>query len=177
MKKQDKSTVTFLLPNLEAALLADLAALTANVPVWLSGEQQAHGPKRKEPVRGPGLQARAARIEAARAALGLVAALIREDAADVTHLIGVLQQKLTAARALGNGWIEQRLVWRSTSSVEENEDRTKHLVEGRRPFGPYLYYRWKEGGRTRSCYLGKPEEAQKNLWKLDALGVDVAALR
>jgi hypothetical protein len=33
-------------------------------------------------------------------------------------------------------------------------------------FGPYLYYRWKEGGRTRTAYLGKPEEALERLWKL-----------
>ena len=57
------------------------------------------------------------------------------------------QRKLVAASRLGNGWLGLRPVWR-----------------------PLL---WKEGGRTRTAYLGKPEEAAGRLWKLKALGVDL----
>jgi hypothetical protein len=45
----------------------------------------------------------------------------------------------TFGRSLGAGWLEWR--WVSKRSG--------------RKFGPYVYYRWREGGRKRTKYVGK----------------------
>jgi hypothetical protein len=44
-----------------------------------------------------------------------------------------------AVRALGSGWLEWRWVEKPSG----------------KKFGPYVYYRWRDGGRKRTKYVGK----------------------
>jgi hypothetical protein len=171
------STVTTeALERTGAALLQDLTALAADAPAWLQGEHQIFGPRRTDRVAGPGVQAHLARLQAAQAALALIQALL-QDEPDINRLFDDLEttrRKLVAASRLGNGWLELRPVWRPQVRIVKDPATGKETLEVFRvAFGPYLYYRWKEGGRTRTAYLGKPEEAAGRLWKLKALGVDL----
>ena len=164
------------LEHTSAALLDDISRLVNDAPAWLQGEHQIFGPKRTDRVAGPGVQGRLARLEAAQAALALVQALL-QDRSDTDRLFDELEttrRKLVAASRLGNGWLELRPVWRTRVRIVKDPATGKETLDVFRvAFGPYLYYRWKEGGRTRTAYLGKPEEAAGRLWKLKALGVDL----
>jgi hypothetical protein len=164
------------LERTHAALLDDITRLANDAPAWLQGERQIFGPKRTDRVAGPGVQGRLARLQAAQAALALVQALL-QDRSDTDRLFDELEatrQKLVAVSRLGTGWLELRRVWRPRVRIVTDPATGKETLEVFRvAFGPYLYYRWKEGGRTRTAYLGKPEEAAGRLWKLKALGVDL----
>jgi hypothetical protein len=170
------TVITEALEHTSAALLDDLTRLANDAPAWLQGEHQIFGPKRIDRVAGPGVQGRLARLQAALAALALVQALL-QDRSDTERLFDELEttrRKLITASRLGNGWLELRPVWRPRVRIVKDEATGKETLEVfKLAFGPYLYYRWKEGGRTRTAYLGKPEEAAGRLWKLKALGVDL----
>jgi hypothetical protein len=173
------TVITEALDHTRAAVLDGIARLAHEAPAWLQGEHQVFGPKRTDRVAGPGAQGHLARLQTAQAALALVQALL-QDQPDTDRLFDELEatrRKLVAASRLGNGWLELRPVWRPRVRIVVDQATGAKTPEFFKvAFGPYLYYRWKEGGRTRTAYLGKPEEAAERLWKLKALGVDLLDL-
>jgi hypothetical protein len=52
---------------------------------------------------------------------------------------GRAREGAMAVRSLGSGWLEWRMVSKPSG----------------REFGPYVYYRWREGGRKRTKYVGR----------------------
>jgi hypothetical protein len=148
--------------------------------VLLQAERQRHGPERKQPVHGVGAAGWQAQFQAAQAALALVSALLhdRPDAEALDTELEAARRKLTTAARLDNGWMELRPVLRPRAHVVRDQATGEIVaIEVRKePFGPYLSYRWKEGRRQHSCYLGKPQHIGDYQWKLKALGVDIAGL-
>lgn len=158
------------------SLLAEIDAVLATVPELLA--EKRHGPRRAERVQGPRLQRRRLELLLAQAALLLAqAAVAGLPTAALAERVAAIQPCLGQLQRLGQGSIEVRTVVRavSTTTTDPATGARVPTVE-HRPFGPYAYYRWSEGKKVRSLYLGRADAPAEWSWKLVELGADLDAL-
>jgi hypothetical protein len=133
--------------------------------------------KRQDQVQGLALRREVLLLHLAQAAIRLAQAALADDPGieELVAQIMLAQKHLGMLKRLGEGSFEIRPVWRSHVRMVLNpESRTMERTLVKEPVGSYVYYRWREGNRYRSCYLGKPDAVETWRWKLEALGVDIA---
>jgi hypothetical protein len=132
--------------------------------------------KRQDQVQGLALRREVLRLHLAQAAIRLAQAAVRDDPGieELVAQIMLAQKHLGLLKRLGEGTFEIRPVWRPHVRMVLNPETgmmERTLVK--EPVGSYVYYRWREGKRLRSCYLGKPDAVETWRWKLEALGVNI----
>ncbi len=174
----DKDTVKTL-TTAATTIVERIATLDATIPVQLDARYQRHGRKRTDKVQGTAINRKKAQAELALIALQLATAAL-DDRAVITRLVEQINEahrKLVTMKQLGLGWLDLRYVKRPRIVLVKDE-RTG-MVETRleyRAFGPYCYYRWVEGQRQRSLYLGKEGDHRSWRARLTAIGVDLDQL-
>jgi hypothetical protein len=164
---------------LRGQLLHSIQDLAARAPVILDPKHQRHGPKRTDRVAGPGGQRQQVLLQLAIAGVALVQAALDDDPAveRLSAEIGAAQRQLGARKRLGTGWLDTRMVMRP-QPVREIDPDTGHVTYRlqRVAFGPYVYFRWMEGGKKRSLYLGRHDTTEGWREKLEEVGADIDAL-
>lgn len=128
-------------------------------------------------MQGLVLRRQRLRLQLAQAAVQLAQAALADDPGIeelVNHIMHV-HTRLVMLKRVGEGTFEVRPVWRPHVRMVRNAETGKvERTVVKEPVGSYVYYRWREGNRLRSCYLGKPDAVDTWRWKLEALGVDIA---
>ena len=174
----DKDTVNTL-TTAATTIVERIATLDATIPIQLDARYQRHGRKRTDKVQGTAINRKKAQAELALLALHLATAAL-DDSTAITHLVDQVNEahrKLVTIKQLGLGWLDLRYVKRPR--IVLIKDDTTGKVETRleyRAFGPYCYYRWVEGQRQRSLYLGKEGDLKVWRMRLTAIGVDLDQL-
>jgi hypothetical protein len=133
--------------------------------------------KRQDQVQGLALRREVLLLHLAQAAIRLAQAAVRDDPGieELVAQIMLAQKHLALLKRLGDGSFEIRPVWRPHVRMVLNaETGTMERTLVKEPVGSYVYYRWREGNRYRSCYLGKPDAVEMWRWKLEALGINIA---
>jgi hypothetical protein len=164
---------------LRGQLLHSIQDLAARAPTILDPKHQRHGPKRTDRVAGPGGQRQQVLLQLAIAGVALVQAALDDDPVveRLSTEIGAAQRQLNARKRLGTGWLDTRMVMRP-QPVREVDPDTGHVTHRmqRVAFGPYVYFRWMEGGKKRSLYLGRHDSTEGWKEKLEEVGADIDAL-
>lgn len=176
--KMDKDTVKILATTAET-IIDRIATLESTIPIQLDARYQRHGRKRTDKVQGIAINRKKAQAELALLALQLATAAL-DDSTAITHLVDQVNEAhrtLVTMKQLGLGWLDLRYVKRPRIVLIKDEatGRMETQLEYR-AFGPYCYYRWVEGQRQRSLYLGKEGDHPSWRARLTAIGVDLDQL-
>ncbi|KPL80020.1 hypothetical protein [Herpetosiphon geysericola] len=174
----DKDTVN-ILTTAATTIVDRIATLEATIPIQLDARYQRHGRKRTDKVQGNAINRKKAQAELALLALHLATAAI-DDSTEIAHLVDQVNQAhrtLATIKQLGLGWLDLRYVKRPRIVLVKDEATGKVETQLEyRSFGPYCYYRWVEGQRQRSLYLGKEGDLKVWRMRLMAIGVDLDQL-
>lgn len=163
----DYTTVTLgLLTDLQTTLTTWQAALVEAPPAALN--DSAHGPGRPDPVWGIGGRRQQMQLALMQQLVSLLQSVATgaDDTAALLEQMAAAHQALIALGQLGQGWFDERPVRRTVMIDGEAQQRL---------FGPYVYYRWLEGGKQRSLYLGHRSDWPQWPTKLARVGIAVRA--